>query len=345
MEAFLNQSRMFLKVAESNIATPKRPYKLHFYVTDKCNFKCNMCNIWRKPTDGELSEEEIALFFKNNNYFSWIDITGGEIFLRKDIEHIFHQMIGECKHLCFIHFPTNGFLTKRIVSCVENMNKQFSGKIVITISIDGPKEKHELIRGVSSWDRAIETFKSLEKINPGNNFFGMTLSLHNADMVEQTYQALRAEIPSLSPNKVHLNVAHASAHYYSNEKLEFRADKEALVKGIDVLMKKRHFEFSPFFAVEHEFLSLLKKYVLDGKHPLKRCSALTSTITVNPRGEVYPCLFFDRKLGSLRETNFELMPILEGEDAQAIKKNILDHCPHCWSACEAYPSLLANIVR
>ena len=36
-----------------------------------------------------LTINEIDTFFSNNNHFSWIDITGGEIFLHKEIDTVF----------------------------------------------------------------------------------------------------------------------------------------------------------------------------------------------------------------------------------------------------------------
>ena len=66
----------------------KRPYKITFAITNKCNLKCKTCDIWNREPADELSFEEIDKFFKANRYFSYIDLTGGEIFLRKDLLEI-----------------------------------------------------------------------------------------------------------------------------------------------------------------------------------------------------------------------------------------------------------------
>jgi MoaA/NifB/PqqE/SkfB family radical SAM enzyme len=66
----------------------KHPYKLTFAITNKCNLKCKTCNIWQRKPENELTFAEIDKFFAANNYFNWIDLTGGEIFLRKDLPDI-----------------------------------------------------------------------------------------------------------------------------------------------------------------------------------------------------------------------------------------------------------------
>ena len=76
------------RAARANFVRPPFPYKLTFCVTYWCNYKCQTCNIWKMKPRDELRTDEIRRFFERSSGFSWVDITGGEVSLRKDFVDI-----------------------------------------------------------------------------------------------------------------------------------------------------------------------------------------------------------------------------------------------------------------
>jgi MoaA/NifB/PqqE/SkfB family radical SAM enzyme len=124
-------------VARATAQRPPAPFKLNFCLTYWCQYKCKTCNIWqRKPTD-ELTLDEIGTFVRENPGINWLDLTGGEIFLRRDIDDIFDVVVDGWSRLALLHFPTNGFLTDRIVHSVERIAGRGPARIVVTVSVDG----------------------------------------------------------------------------------------------------------------------------------------------------------------------------------------------------------------
>src|SRR3954451_22382492 len=90
----------------TTVSRPAAPLKLNLCVTYWCQYRCKTCNIWqRKPTD-ELTTGEIADLVKENPNVSWVDLTGGEIFLRPDIDELFALMVRGWQRLALLHFPT-----------------------------------------------------------------------------------------------------------------------------------------------------------------------------------------------------------------------------------------------
>ena len=89
--------------------------------------------------------------------------------------------------------------------------------------------------------------------------------------------------------------------------------------------------------------------------PIKRLSAitkLTSTLTssascfVDSWGNVFPCTIYDRKVGSLRDVDYDLGRIWRAPETVGLQQEIWDyHCPQCWTPCEAYQSILGNVLR
>ena len=111
-------------LAKANVTRLTGPLKINLCADLWCQYRCKTCNIWqRKPTD-ELSTDELLTFVRENRDTHWLDITGGEIFLRKDIIDIFDAIVASWRRLALLHFPTNGFLTDAIVAAAERLARQ-----------------------------------------------------------------------------------------------------------------------------------------------------------------------------------------------------------------------------
>jgi radical SAM protein with 4Fe4S-binding SPASM domain len=77
-----------------------------------------------------------------------------------------------------------------------------------------------------------------------------------------------------------------------------------------------------------------------------RCHSLRSSCFIDPFGVVYPCITYTRPLGSLRETAMDLGAIWRTAATANTQREIWDgQCPQCWTACEAYQSILGNAGR
>ena len=93
----MNTSELYFlrAIVASNMKRLSFPFKCSFAVTYRCNMRCAMCNIWKKPPGGEeLTAEEIAKFFRRAGKFSWVGITGGEPFLRDDLPGVIDAIVG-----------------------------------------------------------------------------------------------------------------------------------------------------------------------------------------------------------------------------------------------------------
>src|SRR6185295_9117345 len=114
-------TRLGLSLLQSTVGRCASPLKLNLCLTYWCQYKCKTCNIWqRKPTD-ELSTDEIIALVSENPDVNWVDLTGGEIFLRPDIDEVLEAIVTGWRRLAILHFPTNGFLTDRIVKSVQRI--------------------------------------------------------------------------------------------------------------------------------------------------------------------------------------------------------------------------------
>ena len=114
-----------------------KPTDMCIIVTYRCPMKCQMCDIWKNPTNkqDEITVDEIRKLPK----VKFINITGGEPFVREDLAEIIE--------VCFQKAPrvvisTSGWFEDRII----DLAKRFPN-IGIRISIEGLSKKNDELRG------------------------------------------------------------------------------------------------------------------------------------------------------------------------------------------------------
>jgi radical SAM protein with 4Fe4S-binding SPASM domain len=330
----------------STIHRPASPVKLNWCLTYWCQYRCKTCNIWqRKPTD-ELTTDEVVAFVRENPNITWADLTGGEIFLRPDIDEILNAVITGWKRLALLHFPTNGFLTDRIVGSVERIAGRGPLMTVVTVSLDGDEATNDEVRGIKGgFRRQIETFKALRRIPGITAVLGMTLSAYNVGKFAETFEACARECPGLTIDDMHMNVAQFSSHYYGNsESNGMRPDAAAIRRELHEYRRRRGSSRSPAQLLENTYLSYLDEFLQTERTPMP-CHALRSSCFIDPWGVVYPCITYSHPMGRLRDTGMRLAPIWEAAETRRVQGEIWEgQCPQCWTACEAYQSILGNVL-
>src|SRR4051794_18951778 len=96
-------------IARANFDRCELPYKVTLVATYHCNFRCEMCNIWQKKSTGEMLPEEVAQFFERWPQFNWVHLTGGELFMRRDLDDVVEAIVERNRGLYLLNFPTTGW--------------------------------------------------------------------------------------------------------------------------------------------------------------------------------------------------------------------------------------------
>lgn len=332
-----------LAAVEANLRDPPLPYRLFLYVTDACNCRCTMCHIWQKPTDGELTTEELLAVLRGaSRHVRWMDVTGGEVFLRKDVPELFGY-IAQMPGLLMFHFATNGLLTERIVAAARQIRESPIPQFIVTVSLDGPPELHERIRGIPRiWSRCMATFQAL-RAEGVQTVLGMTLTEHNAEAYEATFDAVRAEVPGVTHEDFHVNIGHVSDVYYANRGL-IDPPMERLAEAVERIHRLRGFRLHPVNWLERQYLAHVHGFARHGLTPMP-CEALSSSAVLGTRGDVYPCIIYDRPVGNVRDHGLSLERVWRAGLREHVRDEIRQgRCPQCWTPCEAYQAILANAL-
>jgi radical SAM protein with 4Fe4S-binding SPASM domain len=335
------------KAFEANFRRLDHPFKLTFAITYWCNYKCQTCNIWKMKPRDELSVDEIRTFFRKSRDFLWVDLTGGEVTLRKDFVEIAHTVIDESPNLLLLHYPTNGYLSDKIVENTKRIMERRPEKLIITVSTDGDEEVNDEIRGIEGgWQKQIETFRRLREIPGVEVVLGMTLSKLNIGHFPVAFAAAEKAIPGLAYKDFHVNIVHESSHYLGNTDLGLRdhVPPKMLLESVKEVSRLRGAAPGPVGYLERQYLERIERYLMTGKTPM-RCHALSASCFVDSWGNVFPCTIYDRKIGSLRDVDYDLREIWRNDIATETQKEIWQYdCPQCWTPCEAYQSIMGNFL-
>jgi MoaA/NifB/PqqE/SkfB family radical SAM enzyme len=342
----IESSRRFLALARAVWRSRSEafdPFKLTWILTEQCSLRCRSCHLWVKPDLGP-SLDVIRRVLRANRHLTWLNLSGGDLVEREDAPPILEAAARECPDLALLDFPTAGQDRRRTLAALEPALDSDIPRIYVTVSIDGPDEVHDRVRGLrGAAARARETYRALRAIRrPGFRVVaGMTLSRHNlpAEPPGRLDELLPRDIPI---DDLHLNLAHQSDHYYRNT-ADVTPPTATALALIDELDRRRSRRFSPLSLMERRYWRSARRYLVDGRLD-RDCGALRASVYVAADLTVQPCTIFDHPLGNLADIGYALRRLPELPAAtQALGLVDARACPGCWSPCEAFPSLLAGL--
>lgn len=298
-------------------------------VTYRCNAKCYMCNTWQHPSkiEEEFSPE---LVDKLPAGLDFINVTGGEPFLRKDIEQIVEKALSKTKRLVI---SSNGYFTDRIVKLFE----RFGNRVGIRISIEGLPAANDELRGIKNgFDHGLRTLTTLHGMGIKDIGFGMTVSDRNADDLIELYRLA---------NAMGLEFATATTHnsfYFHTQENQYK-DAEKVARAfesvaLELLRTNRPKNwFRAYFN-----MGLARK--ARGQERALPCEVGTDMFFVDPFGNVLPCNGSDEPMimGNLHQQSFET--IWNGPEAREIRERVRNCDKQCWMIGSAAPAMKKKIA-
>ncbi len=289
-------------------------------VTYRCNARCHMCNIWEHPTKN--NEEISPTFLEKLPPLDFCNITGGEPFLRNDIEDIVKILNTKAKRVVI---STNGYFTERILEVVKEYKD-----IGIRISIEGLPNANDELRGIKNgFDRGLRTLLELHRMGLKDIGFGITVSDRNArDMIE-LYQLAKAMGVEFATAIIHNS-------YYFHKYDNVIKKREEVIECFKILIK----ELLKTKRIKNWFRAYFNYGIINyinGKSRLLPCEAGTENFFVTPSGNIVPCNGSDEPwvMGNIKAKSWE--EIWYGERAEEIRKRVKNCQKNCWMIGTAAP--------
>ncbi len=355
-------------------------------MTRKCNLKCKHCYASAGITLPEMSVEERLRALKTliDAGVPMLALSGGEPILGPGFWEVLKM--GH-EYGLYLAMATNGTLITDDVA--ERLAK--NGLIYAQVSLDSPSpEFHDEFRGVKgAWEKAVRGIKNLKKHGIMVEV-SMTVTKRNYRMIPQMIKFAREELGAdlfmafnfvptgrgreivdwdMSPEERWEVLKYLSQELYNGFPSASTAPQYAVVA----------YEYAASIGAKPKIAGHF--YTIDMRSDrfgsmlefLGGCGAGRVYLALEPNGDIYPCVFFRKKIGNILTDDFEALwrhhPLLEelrnrdllkGECATCEYKYICGGCraraynyfgdhlapdPGCLYAKSSWDRLLKEILR
>jgi MoaA/NifB/PqqE/SkfB family radical SAM enzyme len=294
-------------------------------VTYRCNARCHMCHTWQFPTK---REEEIGIdVCEKLPFMGTVNVTGGEPFLRDDIEDIVDVLKKKTKRIVI---SSNGFFTSRILKLFERHRD-----IGIRISIEGLPRANDELRGIEDgYDRGMRTLIALHHMGVKDIGFGITVSDRNAKDMIELYRLSRMMGLEFATAAIH-NAFYF--HIYDNRFEQPETAIEEFRKLIKELLRSPKVKdwFRAYF--NYGIINYIK-----GNPRLLPCEMGHDSFFLDPSGEIYPCNVMEESMGNLRAKSFE--EIWNSPEADKIRARVGSCEKNCWMIGSVSQQMKKNLL-
>ncbi len=321
------------------------PFNLTISVSFNCNSRCKTCDIWKKQVN-DLTLEEYEKIFKNYGKLFWVTLSGGEPFLRKDLDQLANLVYRYCKPK-IINIPTNGLMGPYTAKKAEEIARACpESEIVINLSLDGVGNQHDEIRGISgNWARSMQTYAALRKIKLKNFTLGVhtVISQFNVKDIPKITDHILEE---LQPDSYISEVAEERIEM-DNTGRGITPSAEDYANAVDYLHKKatkiKTNGVSKFTSAFRTTYYKFAKKVLETKQQAIPCYAGVASAHISPEGYVWGCCVRAESLGSLRENNYDFKKIWFDQKANHFRKSVKNKECACPLANAYYSSAIMDL--
>ncbi len=289
------------------------PFSLVISVSYRCNSRCRTCDVWRKPNDDLSLDEWKRVFQKLGRGLTYLTFTGGEPFLRQDLAEMVVAACESCRPE-YITIPTNGILTDRICSSVDQICTSAKESIIgINLSLDGIGKDHDDIRLVpGNWEKAMATWRALKELQA--NRPNLMLSIHTviSKFNIGRFQEIHAGLVSLNPDSYITELAEERVEL-DTIGFDITPAPDAYAPVADFLSQQAHATPARGFArITQSFRARyyqLAKRTLYERRQVIPCFAGWASGHIAPNGDAWSCCIRAEPVGNVRETGYDLAPI------------------------------------
>ena len=307
----------------------------------RCNCRCVMCDIWKRPETNEVKAADLARHRDSLRRLAveWVVISGGEPLMHSDLFALcsfFRQLNIRLTLL------TTGLL---LVRRAEEVAAVFDDVI---ISVDGPREIHDGIRRVKgSFDLIASGVVELRERRPEMRITcRTTVQKANHTHLQETVLAARV----LNLDGISFLAADVTSEAFNRPLLwpGERQSEIALsvndVRGLEIEMDKLIARFSQEIcdgyiaespAKLRRIVAHFRAYIGEAISESPRCNAPWVSAVIEADGTVRPC-FFHKPVGNMHEASLE--EVVNGESARAFRRQLnIAQNPICRSCvCALY---------
>ena len=220
-----------------------------FYPTSRCNLKCSHCFYHDSLNKkfNELTLEEIDKITKTMDPILQLLLTGGEPYLRHDLDQIVRIFYENCK-VPILTIPSNGWYLSKMDRQIKNM-MEWCPKITLNqqISIDGIGADHNAIRmdkqikgPENSFEKAIKTIHHLKNLQKIYNRINIGIIVTFTNENQKKFKSIVKEIYELvNPDNITINLVRGDPKEKVNTNLDLNLYRDAVKYRDELFYNKK----------------------------------------------------------------------------------------------------------
>lgn len=305
---------------------PGRISKLFYFVTSACNARCEFCfnldNVenWKNRKSVELSLEEVRQIAINLKRLPYLNISGGEPFMRPDLADVIEVFYRQSKTQ-WVTIPTNASLTSLVLQVTQEILTRCPTLfLTIQISLDGMGEIHDRSRkiegGFEAMVRTLEGLSAIRiwypnlRVQIATCFDDFNLAQvpemirfcrDNVEYDQQVFYLIRETGKLITSSKNHL-VSSFLQTVSENEDFEWNQHRRTLWNRAVRALQKVTYADLVKIREEEKFL--------------RPCHATRKFVTLYDDGQISPCEVLDSvKLGNVRDFGYDFYTLINRKEA------------------------------
>lgn len=297
-------------------------------VTVHCNLRCEMCCVWEGKRHGPKGELIGQLLGEARELGADTFIPcGAEPFMRPD----FLELVEHAHELGFrrTEIVTNGqLLDDALLDRLEPLR----GSVQLHISLDGPREVHDALRGEGVYDKAVAAARAARSREIPVGFSGVLMrqTLERCDHLIDLAVELGLKEVSYQPFQPEINGMDRDSSAFLFEPHQ----RDEVVERIAALRQRARDAGVHIYT--DSVLDHVPAYLFEGVRPIPEggCYMPSRFILVDVSGDLYPCFFMrDEIMGNVVRGD-RLTEVWHGDVHTALQMLALNsRCPGCLAAC------------
>jgi len=290
----------------------KLPSYFIFFPTSRCNLSCSHCFYHDSLNKrfNELTLDEIDKFTKTMDPLLTLVLTGGEPYLRHDLDQI-ARIFYHNTRVPILNIPSNGWYLDKMDRQIRNIMK-WCPEIVLNqmISLDGLEEDHDRIRGVKgSFKKAINSIEHIRKLQ--NEYKRINIGIiitFTSENQNKIKEALKGIYEIARPDNIAITLVRGDPKEKVNLNLNMELYQEAIEYRNNLFYSKKmpglkRFSGNKLATAGRVILNDMVKTIFETKKYQSPCYSANLSGVMYPEGQVYPCeiLNSSHMIGNIRD--------------------------------------------
>ena len=302
--------------------------ELAIELTVYCNLKCEMCSVWELKQHGVPLELALSLLEKGRALgATHFTPCGAESFMRKDFLDI-------VEHAHALGYTRQDVVTNGTMITEAHLDRlEACPSVALHISIDGPRDIHDSLRGEGNYDKSVATARECKRRGIEIGLSGVILKESLDHLQPLVTLAAELGVPEVSfqPFQTEISGPDKDIPRFSL----LRTPKKRIIESLERLAA--HADAVGVQIFTESLFGVIPDYLAFGKRPIPPggCYLPSKFLLVDFRGDVYPCFFMrtdDDRMGNVYQDDItEIWHSTHHEQLQTLA--LTERCPGCLAAC------------